>query len=91
MGNEQSTSRSHYWTKINLIVADYREEKGSNIIWAKNGRIPMSREATNLTSKAHFQLSRDASMDLLAKKTVKLTSKRGKNKSDFSILSSFFN
>lgn len=75
MGNEQQGGTSHHF--INDSPTDPSQpQKRNSVLWTKNGRIPLSKQQP---TKASWQLARDASMDMLSRKTTKLNVKQGKN------------
>ena len=73
MGNEQQGGTSHHF------LPDSRNEENPNqkrnsIMWTKNGRVP----GAKAPAKPSWQLARDASMEMLSRKTTKLNFKQGK-------------
>ncbi|CAF2954013.1 unnamed protein product [Rotaria sp. Silwood2] len=75
MGNEQQSGTSHHF--INDTPTDeHQQQKRNGVLLAKNGHLPISKHQSMIT-KSSWQLARDASMDMLSRKTTKLTSKQG--------------
>ncbi len=72
MGNEQHGGTSHHFI-ADSSNEEYQIQKGNSFIWTKNGRMPVSKQ----TTKPSWQLARDASMDMLSRKTTKLNFKQG--------------
>lgn len=78
MGNEQQRGTSHHF-----FAADQTTTRGTNgPLWTRNGRMPNSKQIQtipSITSKPpNWQLTRDASMEILERKTTKLAFKQGK-------------
>lgn len=74
MGNEQQGGTSHHF--LNDSPTDqYQNPKRNSVLWTKNGRIPAAKQP----AKPGWQLARDASMDMLSRKTTKLNFKQGTN------------
>lgn len=78
MGNEQQGGTSHHF------LPDHQGQKGVNgPLWTRNGRISNAKQQPAsiplITSKPPWQLTRDASMDILSRKTTKLSVKQGKD------------
>ena len=74
MGNEQQGGTSHHF----LPTGSQEEQQQQKALWTKNGRIPAG-------AKSNWQMSRDASMDILSRKTTKLSFKQGEIQSILSL------
>jgi len=74
MGNEQQGGTSHHFIS-NSLNDEQQLQKSNSLIWTKNGRIPLSKQPT----KSSWQLVREASMEVLSRKTTKLNFKQGRN------------
>ena len=76
MGNEQQRGTSHHF------LPEHPGAKGATgQLWTRNGRMPASKQlptVPSITSKPNWQLTRDASMDILERKTTKLSYKPSK-------------
>ena len=72
MGNEQQSGTSHHF----IARSSNEQLKRSRIGWTKNGRLPISKQPS-IPAKSSWQLARDVSMDLLSRKTPRLSSKQG--------------
>jgi hypothetical protein len=75
MGNEQQGGTSHHFVTGSPTDGQQLQKRDS-VIWTKNGRIPISKQQS---TKPSWQLARDASMEMLSRKTTKLNFKQGKN------------
>jgi hypothetical protein len=73
MGSEQQGDTSHHFLTDSSRSEEYQTQKHNSILWTKNGRIPVSKQP----AKPVWQLARDASMELLSRKTTKLSIKQG--------------
>lgn len=76
MGNEQQGGTSHHFVNDSQID-EHHPQKRNSVLWTKNGRIPISRQQHPPPTKFSWQLARDASMDMLSRKTTKLNFKQG--------------
>lgn len=74
MGNQQQGGTSHHFLNDSPTDPDQGQKRAS-LLWTKNGRIPLSRQA----GKPSWQLARDASMEILSRKATKLNFKQGRN------------
>ena len=73
MGNEQQGGSSHHFIQDSPLDSN---PKRPSVAWTKNGRIPQSKQPP----KPAWQLARDASMDMLSRKTTRLNFKQGEEK-----------
>jgi len=73
MGNEQQGGTSHHFI-TGSSTDESQPQKRNSIVWTKNGRVPISKQSP---TKSSWQLVRDASMDMLSRKTTKLSFKQG--------------
>jgi hypothetical protein len=74
MGSEQQGDTSHHFLTDSSRSEEYQTQKRNSILWTKNERIPVSKQP----AKPSWQLARDASMEMLSRKTTKLNVKQGK-------------
>lgn len=74
MGNEQQTGSSHHFVTHNPNDG-FSQQKRHDILFSKNGHVSISRQES--TIKPSWQLARDASMEILSRKTTKLNFKQG--------------
>jgi len=74
MGNVQQGGTSHHFITASP-TEEYQTQKRNSVLWTKNGRVPISKQQS---TKSSWQLARDASMDMLSRKTTKLNFKQGK-------------
>jgi hypothetical protein len=73
MGNEQQGGTSHHFI-AGSSTDEHQSQKRNSVVWTKNGRVPISKQSS---TKSSWQLVRDASMDMLSRKTTKLNFKQG--------------
>lgn len=75
MGNQQQGGTSHHFI-TNNPNDEHHQQKRHGIVLTRNGRLPISKQQSTVI-KPSWQLARDASMDLLSRKTTKLSLKQG--------------
>ncbi|CAF1245647.1 unnamed protein product [Rotaria sp. Silwood1] len=75
MGNEQQGGTSHHFIN-DASIDEHQQQKRNGVLLTKHGHLPISKHQSMLT-KSSWQLARDASMDLLSRKTAKLSLQQG--------------
>lgn len=75
MGNELQGGTSHHFIAESR-ADEHQQQRGNAASLTRNGRLPISKQQSTIM-KPSWQLARDASMDLLSKKTTKLSSTQG--------------